>query len=179
MLLMIPLAVDEVIAMGQFMRASVRNGKPFWRTFWVGGTIEGGSEDKRTPQYGVSVSKMLGPMMWGVSIPWNLVIVAALGIWLMFAPSVFGTTGGAANSDHLLGAIITTVSVIATAEVVRAGRLVNMLLGAALVAAPWLFSGGSAPARWNDVIAGLAVIALTLPRGPVRERYAKWNRLIV
>ena len=179
MLLMIPLAVDEVIAMGQFMRASVRNGKPFWRTFWVGDTIEGGSADKRTPQYGASVSKMLGPMIWGISLPWNLVVTTAVGVWLMFAPAVFGTTGGTANSDHLIGAIITTVSVITTAEVVRAGRFVNILLGVALVAGPWLFSGGSAAARWNDVVAGFVVIALTLPCGPVRERYAKWNRLIV
>src|SRR5437762_5218004 len=110
---------------------------------------------------------MFGPMIWGVSIPWNLVVTAALGIWLMFAPAVFGTTGGAANSDHLIGAIITTVSVITTAEVVRAGRFLNILLGAALVAAPWLFSGGSASARWNDVVAGLVLIRLTLPCGPV------------
>ena len=49
MLLMIPLAVDEVIAMGQFMRVSVRHGKPFWRTFWVGDTIEGGATTNALP----------------------------------------------------------------------------------------------------------------------------------
>ena len=101
------------------------------------------------------LSKMFGAMIWGVSIPWNLVVTAALGIWLMFAPAVFGTTDRAADSDHLFGAIITTISVITMAEVIRAGRFVNLLFGAALVAAPWLFNGGSAVARWNDVIAGL------------------------
>ena len=179
MLLMIPLAVDEVIAMGQFMRTSVHNGKAFWRTFWVGDTIEGGSEDKRTPAYGAPTTKMFAPMIWGVSVPWNLVLSAAIGIWLMFAPSVFGTTARAADSDHLIGAIIATVSVITTAEVIRAGRFLNVLLGGWLIAAPWLLNGGSATARWNDVIAGLAVIALSIPRGPVHERYAKWSRLIV
>lgn len=179
MLLMIPLAVDEVVAMGQFMRASVRNGKPFWQTFWIGDTIEGGSEDKRTPQFGAPASKMFAPMIWGVSVPWNLILTAAIGIWLMFAPAIFGTSGRAADSDHLVGAIITTISVITTAEVIRAGRFLNVLLGAWLIIAPWFLSGASLSARWNDMIAGLLVIGLSLPRGPVRESYAKWNRLIV
>jgi hypothetical protein len=179
MLLMIPFAVDEVIATSQFLRASVRKGKPFWRTFWVGDTIEGGSEDKRTPAYGAPASKMFAPMIWGVSVPRNLVVSAAIGIWLMFAPAVFGTTGRAADSDHLLGAIITTISVIATAEVIRAGRFLNVLLGTALIVAPWLLGGASAGARWNDAVGGLVVIALSLPRGPVRERYANWNHLII
>jgi hypothetical protein len=46
-LVMIPLAVDEVVAMSQFMAQAVREGKPFWRTFWVGDTIEGGAKDVR------------------------------------------------------------------------------------------------------------------------------------
>lgn len=97
----------------------------------------------------------------------------------MFAPAVFGTTGRAANSDHLLGAIITTISVIRTAEVVRAGRLLNVLLGGAwLIPAPWFLSGGSLAARWNSVIGGAVVIALSVSRGSVLEHYAKWDRLI-
>lgn len=50
----------KLIAMGQFMRVSVRNGKPFWRTFWVGDTIEGGSDDKRTPEYVAPAGSMIG-----------------------------------------------------------------------------------------------------------------------
>ena len=34
-------------------------------------------------------------------------------------------------------------------------------------------------ARWNDVIVGLALVALSLPRGAVRERYGSWNRFVV
>ena len=37
MLPMIPLTLDEVVAMCQFMHTAVkRDGKPFWRTFWLG-----------------------------------------------------------------------------------------------------------------------------------------------
>src|SRR5438045_8840635 len=52
MLVMIPFTVDEVVAMGQFMAGRVRAGKPFWRTFVVGATTEGGAPDARTPRYG-------------------------------------------------------------------------------------------------------------------------------
>jgi hypothetical protein len=179
MLLMIPLAVDEVIAMGQFLKTSVRNGKSFWRTFWVGGTLDEKNEDTRTPTYGAPASKLFGPMVWGVSVPWNLLISAALGIWLMFAPAIFGTSGRAADSDHLVGALITTTAVIVMAEVIRAGRFFNVLLGGWIFVVPWLLGEANAAARWNDVIVGAVIVALSFPRGPVRERYAAWDRLIV
>lgn len=181
MLVMIPLTVDEVVAMGQFLRQCVRDGKPFWRTFWVGDTIAGGEGDRRTPQYrdGRSPVRMAPAMVWGVTAPWTLVVSAGLGVWLMFAPAVLGSEGRAADSDHLVGAVIVTTSVIVMAEVIRAGRFLNTMLGAWIVAAPWLLSGAPLPARWNDVIIGAAVIALSIPRGTARERYAGWNRYIV
>jgi hypothetical protein len=178
MLAMIPLTIDEVIAMAQFMKKKVREGAPFWRTFWVGDTIEGGAKDDRTPRYGAPAAQMIAPMAWGVSVPWTLAASTLAGLWLMFAPAVFGTRGIGADSDHLVGALIVTVAAIATAEVVRAARLLNVLLGAWLVAAPWFFAGAPAAARWNDVLVGLAVMALSLPRGPVRERYAGWDRFV-
>ena len=179
MLCMIPFAVDEVIAMGQFMVHSVRNGKPAWRTFWVGDTIEGGSPDHRTPRYGAPALQMSPPMAWGITTPWTLLLSAALGVWLMFAPAVFGTEGAAANSNHLAGAVVVTVSIIVMAEVVRAGRLLNLALGGWIIAAPWLLQGGDSLAMWNNVVAGLVLIALSIPRGSVHERYAGWNRYIM
>ena len=179
MLCMIPLAVDEVVAMGQFLKASARNGKPLWRTFWVGDTIEGGGKDTRTPRYGLQVSKMMMPMVWGVTVPWNLVVSAIIGLWLMFAPSLFGSENKAADSDHLVGALIVTVAVIVMAEVIRAGRFVNILLGAWIMISPWLLFGATPGAKWNDAITGVAVILLSFPRGPIREHYAGWDRYVV
>lgn len=57
-------------------------------------------------------------------------------------------------------------------------RLDEPLLGAWLIAAPWFLSGATAAAKWYDVAVGLLVIVLSLPKGPVRERYAGWDRLI-
>lgn len=179
MLVMIPLAVDEVVAMGQFLRERVSKGKSFWWTFWVGDTMEGGGPDRRTSVYGAPLVELAPAGVWGVSVPWTLAASAAAGVWLMFAPDVFGTTGRAADSDHLVGALVVTIAVIATAEVIRAVRYVNVLLGAWVVAAPWLLEGMAGDARWAAVIAGAAIVALSLPRGTVRERYAAWDGWIV
>jgi hypothetical protein len=103
---MIPLTVDEVIVMGQFLKQSVRAGKPFWRTFLVGDTMEGGGKDERTPRYGAPAAQLLLPMLGGVTAPRTLLLSAALGVWLMFAPAVFGTEGRSADSDRIVGALV-------------------------------------------------------------------------
>jgi hypothetical protein len=82
--------------------------------------------------------------VWGVSVPLTLLISMALGIWLMFSPSVWNTSGVFADSDHLVGALVLTVAAISTAEVVRALRLVNVLLGLWVLVASWILSGGTA-----------------------------------
>ena len=180
MLIMIPLTVDEVVAMGQFLARSYREGKPFWRTFWVGGTFEeAANEDTRTPDYGAPARQWAPAMLWGVTIPWSLLVSALVGVWLMAAPGVFGTEGAAADSNHLIGAVIATVAVIAMGEVARAGRFLNVLFGAWIIAAPWLLSGATPVATWNNVVVGAVVVLLSIPRGAVRERYGSWDRFIV
>ena len=62
MLVMIPFTVDEVIATAQFLAATRRSGQSLWRTFWVGGTMEGGSDDARRPRYGAPVAHMCAPV---------------------------------------------------------------------------------------------------------------------
>src|SRR3546814_17409654 len=46
MLVMIPLALDEVVAMGQYMLRSMRAGRPFLRTFLRGGPDPAGEQDE-------------------------------------------------------------------------------------------------------------------------------------
>jgi hypothetical protein len=179
MLVMIPLTVDEVVAMCQFMRQAVREGKPCWWTFWVGDTIAGGGPDTRTPRYGSPPLQLAPAMVWGVTVPWTLLLSAALGAWLMFAPAAFGSQGAAADSDHLVGALALMIAAIATAEVIRAARFVNILFGAWLIAAPWLVSGFTPAAQWNSAAVGVVLVLLSLPRGPVRERYGGWDKFVV
>jgi hypothetical protein len=179
MLVMIPFTIDEVVAMGQFMAERVRAGKPFWWTFFVGDTTEGGEPDRRTPWYGSPLVNQLHASAWGVTVPITLMLSVLVGIWLMFAPAVLGGSGMAAHSDRLIGALIVTVAAISTAEVVRAFRFLNLLFGIWLVIAPWALAGATTAMRWNDVALGLILCALTLPRGSVREKYATWDRWIV
>lgn len=179
MLAMIPLAVDEVVAMCQFMAQAVREGQPFWRTFWVGGTLKEQNQDTRTPRYGAPIAQLAPATVWGVCLPWTLLLSMALGLWLMSAPAVFGTDSPAADSDQLVGALVLTTAAIATAEVIRPVRWLNLLFGAWLLAAPWLLGGYTTGAQWNAAAVGLALIPLSLPRGPVRERYGTWDRFVV
>lgn len=215
MLVMIPLTVDEVVAMGQFLVQSKRRGKPFWRTFWFGGNLEieepvpagkrewtcpmhpeivrdaPGScpicgmaleqveQGKRAVNFGSPAREMFPAMVRGVSMNWKIVASAMLGVWLMFAPAVFGSSGAAADSDHLVGALIVTFAVIALAEVARPVRFINVMFGAWIAVSPWLLSGTTAGATWSDVLAGALLIYLSLSRGDTREHYGTWDRLVI
>lgn len=66
------------------------------------------------------------------------------------------------------------------AEVARPLRFVNVLFGAWLVFAAWFLEGASPIARWSDLAVGVALIALSLPRGTrSRDHYAGWDRFVV
>lgn len=176
MLLMVPLALDEVVAMIQFLNHSRKTGKSIWRTFWRGGSLPDAT-DRPMPHR--ESTWRLEPMLWGVTGSWSLYAGAALGIWLLFAPAVFGSTAGAADSDHLVGALAVTCAMIALAEVGRAMRFLNIGFGAWLAAAPWFLSGASSAAQWNSAVAGVLLIALSLPLGKIRDHYGTFGPYVV
>lgn len=177
MLMMVPLAVDEVVATLQFLARGWREGKPFWRTFWCGGTADSAAEP-RAPRLSAPLREAIPASAWGTTAPWNLVAIVAIGTWVMIAPTVMGFTGWAANSSHLTGALIVTVSAVAFAEVMRPVRFLNILLGLWVLFTPLALSGADGPALWNNVVAGVAIAALSLPRGPVRQRYGGLEAII-
>ncbi len=180
MLLMIPLAVDEVVAMGQFMLRVRREGKPLWTNFWHGGTIDSGEAGmyEEVTGWHSPVGEVAEAAVRGVTVPLTLLISAFLGFWLMGAPVALGAEGVAADSDFLVGPLVAVVAVSAMAEVIRAFRYANVLLGAWLVVAPWILDGATTASTANDVVIGLALIALSIPRGPILQRYASWQRYV-
>jgi hypothetical protein len=105
MLIMISPAIDEVVAMGQFLVGARREGKPFWHTFWVGGTLEqyrmtGPAESPATTRWQRrSPAARVAAALDLKNVPWTLLISAALGVWLMAAPAVLGVGGPAADSQ--------------------------------------------------------------------------------
>ncbi|HEX7022739.1 MAG TPA: vitamin K epoxide reductase family protein [Trueperaceae bacterium] len=177
MLIMIPLTVDEVVAMGQFLARHRHEGEPFWEVFWQGGTEEGGGPDERSPSYIAPLDESAAASMWGMDVPWSLLLCALLGVWLMASPAVFESSS-LADGDHLLGALIVTFAVIAMAEVTRALRFVNVLAGLWILAAPWLLGGTGTAAMWSHVVAGALVILLSLPKGSAKESYGSWEKII-
>jgi len=179
MLIMIPYALDELVAMGQFLVLNTRRGRPFWRSFFMGDALPGSGKDKRLG-FDVPWGELATSAARGVTLSWPLVASAALGLWLMFSRLVLRTEPPMADSDHLLGALVITVAVTAMAEVARPLRFVNVAFGLWLIAAPWLLGGSSAIASVLSVIAGILLIGLSLPRGARSgEHYDGWDRYIV
>lgn len=178
MLAMIPFALDEVIAMGQFLHWARCRGKPLVKTFLQGDAVDAGEVDDSDVL--TSPGTFWRDTTRGVTLPWTLAASIVIGAFLMLTRLVFGTEGSMANSDHVAGALTITVAVIATAEVARALRLINIALGAWLAVAPFILGGASTSATVASVALGLALIGLSLPRGRRSdEQYAGWNRFIV
>jgi hypothetical protein len=176
MVIMLPYSFDEIVAMGQFVLRARREGQGLWRVFWRGGTTSGGRVAGGPPlQIGSSGGERFAQAR---ALPKGLIVCALLGVWLMFTRLTFGTTGAMADSDHLIGAMLVTFSIAALSEVFRPLRAINFLFAGWLLLAPWLLDGGNLASTLNSMVVGVLVIVLTLPRGPVRDRYGSWDRFI-
>lgn len=184
MLVMIAPAVDEVVAMGQFLAGARREGKPFWRMFWIGGTLDAYAAARPSRSHAAARWQRRSAAARAVAaldlnnVPWNLVASAALGVWLMASPAVLDTSGAAAASTQIAGALVVTFAVIAFGEVVRPVRLINVAIGLWVAAAPWILAGSTSASRWLDVAVGAFVIALSVRRGRIDEQFGSWNRYL-
>jgi hypothetical protein len=180
-LLVIPLEADEVVAMGQLLARKRREGEPFRRVFWTGGTVEGGGRDERSPEIAAFPGEpgtVFRASIWGMSFPPSLVASSLLGIWLMASPDLLLDAGPAAAVVQIGGALLLTVSVVAMGEVTRAGRFLNIPIGLLVAAAPFFLTGATTAGSVSAFLGGLLAIALSIPRGRIAESYGSWNRLI-
>lgn len=183
MLPMIPLQIDEVIAMGQHMLQRKRKGDSMWRVFWKGGDAITTHMDERSPELvelHESPWKVFKSSIWGMTAPWQLTLATILGLWLMFSPTVFGVgiETQAADLNHLGGALVVVMAVVAMAEVLRTFRYLNVLLGLALIAFPWFIDDGNMSLTISSSISGLIIMLLSFPKGTIREKYGLWNKYI-
>src|SRR3546814_3217810 len=125
--------------MGQFLAWAKRRGKPLIRTFFQGDAIEAGAEDASDVM--ASHFTFWGDANRGLTLPWTLAASIVLGVFLMLTRMIIGSEGALANSDPVVGALVITVAIIATAEVARALRFINVALGTWLLAATFLPTG--------------------------------------
>lgn len=181
-LVQIPYSLDELIATMQFLKRRVKAGRNWLRLLFVGDTDEM-PETRDTQAFTDEFERPLGTVIkdiagGGVSLTWNLALSGAIGLSLLFTRVTFGAAGGMANADHLIGSLVLTVISLAAAEVTRAVRFINIPLGAVLFATPFIYGAGTT-ATVGSIACGTALIVLSIRRGPIRERYGAWNRLII
>lgn len=183
MLPMIPLEVDEVVAMGQHMVEAKRRGDrggSLWKIFWLGGSAKGCPNDQRTPPLQDLPQRpkaVLLSSIWGMSAPWTLTASAVIGLALMGVPAALDVDikSHAADICHLGGALLLTVAVVSMGEVIRAGRYLNVVIGLAVAALPWVVDGGTLGSAVITTIGGATAALLALPRGVVKEDYGLWS----
>jgi nucleoside-diphosphate-sugar epimerase len=175
MLLMVPPALDEVIATTQFLRRTRKQGGTVWRALWFG---EGSEEEEPSPRPTRSSWLELVHGIEVFSAPWNLLLATLLGVWLMAAPTVAGLSGMTSDVTHILGALVVTFAVVAYAEPARIVRFLNVPIGFWLLLTPLVARGSPTLWLWTGALTGLALMACSLARGAVDDRYGTWQRLI-
>ena len=185
-LIQIPYSLDELLATLQFLRRRAKAGQNWLRVFFVGDTDEirktrnaelngGLNADEFDQAPGAVIRNAIGG---GVSLPWNLALTALIGLSLMFTRVTLGVDGSLANAHHVIGSLVLTVVSIAAAEVARPVRYLSVPLGIVLMAAPFIF-GASLVTTVVSTVLGAGLVVLSIRRGPIRERYGNWDRLII
>lgn len=164
MLIMIALTIDEMAAVWQYLVQIRKEGKSVWDYFWKGG-VPSVDLKKEKPVAGFLEA------MRGVSVPWNLLLTVLLGVGVMFLEEWLGVEGIGSDSNHVLGALFVTISVIAMAEVVRGLRYVNAVLGVYFVISPAFLGGFSMWGVAMNLVGGILLILLSIPQGKIGDRY--------
>ena len=113
----------------------------------------------------------------GVNLPWNLGLAGLIGLALLFTRLWPGVEGNLAHAHHVIGSLVLTVVSVAAAEVARPARWLTLPLGAGLMAAPFVFAADTA-ALLVSLVAGAALMALSIRRGAIYQHYGSWDRVI-
>lgn len=167
MLVMIVMTAPEVFAALQLLYQTKKAGRPFWKTFWKGSA----SAALSLPAAPIARK---GFSELGFTCPWNLILSACLGIWLMCAPTILGIMHPAADSNYIAGPLIVAFSIISMSEVIRGLRFVNLFFGLLLISAPFWMEGFSSAGIASNLIIGVCIALLSFRKGMIRERYGKW-----
>lgn len=175
MLVQIPYSLDEMLATLQFLKRRRAAGRSLLLVLLRGDTDEGEPAAAAAREFERSPRQVLQDMLrGGAGLPWSLALSMLIGVWLMTTRLTLGAQASQANADHLVGSLVITVSVIACAEVARTLRRANAVLGLALAAAAMVYAGTGLQLG-SSIVCGLALIALSVPAGRIRERYGAWG----
>jgi hypothetical protein len=107
---------------------------------------------------------------------WTAAINIILGIWIMIAPALFEYEKAEADYNYIIGPLAITCAIVALWELNRSARFFTLLSGIVFIASPLFFQ--SSEAIWNNVIAGLVMVLLSLVKGRIKGRYGGgWKSL--
>ena len=178
MLIQIPNSLDELTASLSFLNRRRRAGASVLRVLLFGDTDEGKEMTRPKHEFDRPAWAIFKDMWSGaVNLPWSLWLAGAIGLSFLFTRLTLDAEGSMANADHILGSLVLTILAIAAAEVTRPARYLLIPTGLAIVAAP-LLCGGSTVHIIVSAVGGLAICALSLPRGRITETYGSLDRLI-
>ncbi len=164
MLVMILLTIPEMAATLQLLKRAKARGC-MWQVFWQGDSSSAGHQEK--PVYRSATSGL------GFTLPWNLLLLIGLGVWMICSPSIFYTQHPASDSNFIAGPMLCAFSMISCSEVLRNLRWVNVLIACGLALSPFLFNGFMGLDMANQWIAAALIVGLTIPKGKRHERYGK------
>lgn len=168
-LLMVPPAVDEVVAAIQFMIASKKKGQSLWRVFWLG--------DRTIAQPMLAVPQR-PPKAARHRVAGYQLAVTFFGILLMALPAIFDLQKALAANAYISGALVTSLAITAIAEVARPIRFVNVLVGLWLLASAIFLGPLSLVPRLVLFVLGLGIVGFSLPLGKISNRYGDYDRWI-
>ena len=102
---------------------------------------------------------------------------AAIGVWLLAAPELYGIHGPARISLLVVGPIAASAAVIAMSAVVRLLVRVNVALGAWLLVAAFVFDHDG---RWyvSALAGGLLAVLGLVPRSRAEQFGGGWAALL-
>jgi nucleoside-diphosphate-sugar epimerase len=178
-LIQIPYSLDELLASLQFIRRRVKAGQNLLAVLFRGDTDEQDSRNEGSAdEFDDKPRKIVREMvLGGVNLSWNLVLAAAIGLWLLFTRLTLDAEGGIADVHHIIGSLVLTIVSVAAAEVARPVRFLLMPMGAALAASPFLTISSSTQ-MLVSVALGVALVALAVPAGRIHQRYGNWSRFL-
>jgi nucleoside-diphosphate-sugar epimerase len=182
-LLQIPYSLDELAATCQFLLRRIRAGRPWLQVLFMGDTddMPRPGDTTAVPDPDDEFDRPLVPVLksmvvGGVGLPWNLALVGVIGLFLLTTRATLGADGNLAHAHHIIGSLVLTVVSVAAAEVARPLRLLNVLLGLGLMlVVPFLFDASRLSVAVTMPL-GLALMLLSIRRGPIRERSGDWGR---
>lgn len=176
---LIPYSLDEVLATVQFLFQSRRAGRSFWKTLLQGGPALREGQDC-AGGLGSFTALVRDFLSGGVSYPWTLAASVLIGVYLMATPLLIGAAPPLSHSNHIAACLVITIAVTAMADPARAFRALNIPIGLWVALSPFFLAGAGTVAVILNVVVGLGLAALSLPRGRLSgEHYGSWDRAII